>query len=58
MRLVEGYLQEAGTFRDMHSLDRSPRRLFSDPLYAVVGRSTGPFAETDTPNRASKITHP
>jgi SAM-dependent methyltransferase len=44
MRLVEGYLQEAGTFRDIHSLDRSPRRLFSDPLYAVVGRSTGPFA--------------
>jgi SAM-dependent methyltransferase len=44
MRLVEGYLQEAGTFRDIHCLDRSPRRLFSDPLYAVVGRSTGPFA--------------
>ena len=44
MRLVEGYLQEAGNFRDIHSLDRSPGRLFSDPLYAVVGRSTGPFA--------------
>ena len=44
MRLVEGYLHEAGNFRDIHSLDRSPRRLFSDPLYAVVGRSTGPFA--------------
>jgi SAM-dependent methyltransferase len=44
MRLVEGYLQEAGTFRDIHCLDRNPRRLFSDPLYAVVGRSTGPFA--------------
>ena len=43
MRLVEGYLQEAGNFRDIHSLDRSPRRHFSDPLYAVVGRSTGPF---------------
>jgi SAM-dependent methyltransferase len=41
MRLVEGYLQEAGNFRDIHSLDRSPRRLLSDPLYAVVGRSTG-----------------
>ena len=40
-RLVEGYLQEAGNFRDVHSLDRSPRRLFSDPLYAVIGRSTG-----------------
>ena len=44
MRLVEGYLHEAGTFRDIHSLDRSPRRHFSDPIYAVVGRSTGPFA--------------
>jgi SAM-dependent methyltransferase len=44
MRLVEGYLQEAGNFRDIHSLDRSPDHLFSDPLYAVVGRSTGPFA--------------
>jgi len=44
MRLVEGYLQEAGNFRGIHSLDRSPGRLFSDPLYAVVGRSTGPFA--------------
>jgi SAM-dependent methyltransferase len=42
MGLVEGYLQEAGNFRDIHSLDRSPGRLFSDPLYAVVGRSTGP----------------
>jgi SAM-dependent methyltransferase len=44
MRLVESYLREAGNFRDIHSLDRSPRRPFSDPLYAVVGRSTGPFA--------------
>jgi SAM-dependent methyltransferase len=44
MRLVEGYLREAVNFRDIHSLDRSPDRLFSDPLYAVVGMSTGPFA--------------
>ena len=44
MQLVESYLQEAGNFRDIHSLDRNPRRLFSDPLYAVVGRSTGPLA--------------
>jgi SAM-dependent methyltransferase len=43
MRLVEGYLGEAGNFDHIHSLDRSPRRLFSDPLYAVVGESTGPF---------------
>ena len=45
MRLVEDYLREAGNFRDVHSLDRSPGRLFSDPLYAVVGRSAGPRAE-------------
>jgi SAM-dependent methyltransferase len=44
MQLVESYLREAGNFRDIHSLDRSPRRLFSDPLYAAVARSTGPFA--------------
>jgi len=41
MRLVEDYLEEAGNFRDIQSHDRSPRRLFSDPLYAVVGRSIG-----------------
>jgi SAM-dependent methyltransferase len=41
MRLVESFLEEAGNFRDVHGLDRSPRRLFSDPLYAVIGRSTG-----------------
>jgi hypothetical protein len=34
-----------GNWRDVHSLDRSPRRLFTDPLYAVVGRSTGPYVE-------------
>jgi SAM-dependent methyltransferase len=39
MRLVEEYLREAGNFRNVRSLDRSPRRLFSDPLYAVVGES-------------------
>ena len=44
MRLVESYLEEAGNFVNVHSLDRSPRRMFSDPLYAVVGRSTGPYA--------------
>src|SRR5918997_3999868 len=36
MRLVEGYFQEAENFRNIRSLDRSPRRGFSDPLYAVV----------------------
>ena len=45
MRLVERYLQEAGNFRNIRSLDRSPRRLFSDPLYAVIGESVGPYVE-------------
>jgi SAM-dependent methyltransferase len=44
VRLVEEYLREAGNFRNIRSLDRSPRRLFSDPLYAVVGESTGPYS--------------
>jgi SAM-dependent methyltransferase len=46
MRLVEDYLREAGNWADIRSLDRSPRRMFFDPLYAVVGRSTGPYART------------
>ena len=45
MRLVEQYLREAGNWKDIRSFDRSPRRLFSDPLYAVVGRSMGPYVE-------------
>ena len=45
VRLVESYLQEAGNFRNVQSLDRSPRRLFSDPLYAVVGESAGPYTK-------------
>src|SRR5215212_5360059 len=45
MRLVERYLAEAGNFENIRSLDRSPRREYSDPLYAVVGTSTGPYAE-------------
>jgi len=43
MRLVERYLEEAGNFDNIRSLDRSPRRMFSDPLYAVAGESTGPY---------------
>jgi SAM-dependent methyltransferase len=43
MHLVERYLQEAGTFDGIRSLDRSPRRLFTDPLYAVIGESAGPL---------------
>jgi SAM-dependent methyltransferase len=42
MKLVESYLEETGNFRSIRSLDRSSRRLFSDPLYAVIGESTAP----------------
>ena len=42
VRLVEEYLQEAGNFENVRGLDRSPRRMFADPLYAVIGESTGP----------------
>lgn len=42
VRLVEGYMEEAGNFAAIRSLDRGPRRPFSDPLYAVIGESTGP----------------
>ncbi len=41
MRLVESYLREAGNFANIRSLDRSPRHMFSDPLYAVIGEGTG-----------------
>jgi hypothetical protein len=51
LRLVEVYLAEAGNFHEIQSLDRSPRRLFSDPLYAVVGRSTGPHVGADRPDQ-------
>ena len=49
MHLVERYLREAGTFDNIRSLDRSPRRLFTDPLYAVIGESVGPYAEGREP---------
>ena len=42
VRLVEGYLREAGNWDGIEGLDRSPSRMFSDPLYAVVGESAGP----------------
>jgi hypothetical protein len=48
VQLVKHYLQEAGNFRNVRSLDRSPRRLFSDPLYAVIGVSTGPYINDET----------
>lgn len=41
IRLVESYLEDAGNFQNIRSLDRSLRRIFSDPLYAVIGESTG-----------------
>jgi hypothetical protein len=43
MRLVESYLEEAGNFRDVRSLDQSPRRVFGDPLYAVVAERAGAY---------------
>jgi len=45
IQLVERYLEDAGNFTNIRSLDRSPRGAFSDPLYAVVGRSMGPLAK-------------
>jgi ubiquinone/menaquinone biosynthesis C-methylase UbiE len=41
VRLVEEYLREAGNLGNVRGLDRSPRRIFSDPLYAVIGEITG-----------------
>ena len=43
MRLVEEYLQETGNFRNVCSVNRSPRRVLGDPLYAVVAESAGPY---------------
>ena len=42
IEIVEGYLRDAGNWKDIHGLDRSPRRMFSDPLYAVIARSAEP----------------
>ena len=38
LELVASYLSATGQFDRIEQLDRSPKRLFSDPLYAVVGR--------------------
>ena len=38
-RLIERYLQEAGNWRDIQSLDRSPQPGFSDPLFAVIAHA-------------------
>lgn len=40
-RLVEIYLREAGNFENIRVEDRSPRRMFTDPLYVVIGDSAG-----------------
>jgi hypothetical protein len=45
--LVEEYLRKAGSFENIRGLDRSLRRLFSDPLYAVIGESTGSYANEE-----------
>jgi SAM-dependent methyltransferase len=42
-QLVRRYFEEAGNWTDISVLDRSSRRWRGDPLYAVVGRSNGPF---------------
>jgi len=39
VRLVEGYLRDAGNFGNVRGLDRSPRLMSPDPLYAVVGEA-------------------
>lgn len=38
LELVSRYYEATGMFDQVEQLNRSPRRLWSDPLYAVVGR--------------------
>ena len=45
VEIVENYLHEAGNWEDIDALDRSPRRMFGDPLYAVVARAVQRSAE-------------
>jgi len=45
-RVVQQYFEEAGAWTDIEALDRSPRGWRCDPLYAVVGRSTGRYGTT------------
>ncbi len=45
LQLVERYLLEAGNWKDIQCLDRSPRPAFGDPLYAVIGRNAGPHVK-------------
>ena len=47
LELVQRYLEEAGNWSAIQQLDLSPvknGRRTGDPLYAVVGRSTGPVS--------------
>ncbi|WP_309570354.1 methyltransferase domain-containing protein [Deinococcus sp.] len=47
LTLVRRYLEAAGNWTDIQTLDRSPRRggrPSGDPLFAVVGRAAGPDA--------------
>jgi hypothetical protein len=48
MRLVEGYLEAAGNIENVRSFDRSPDRLFSVPLYALVGESIAACTSDET----------
>ena len=34
-------MEEAGNLREVRGVDRSPRRRFSEPLYAGVGEAAG-----------------
>ena len=56
MGLVEGYLEEAGNFARVRGVDRSPRRLFSDPLYAVIGRNRARERRISTPLLIEELT--
>jgi ubiquinone/menaquinone biosynthesis C-methylase UbiE len=37
-KLVQSYFEHSGAYSAIRSLDRSPSRWLSDPLFAVVGR--------------------
>ncbi len=41
IQMVEGWLEQAGNWREVRSLNRSPAR--GDPLYAVIGFAAGAF---------------
>ncbi len=41
IRLVADYLREVGSFENVCNVDRGPRRIYSDLLYAVIGESAG-----------------